>query len=71
MLAIDENAALFSLIGAIYGGDGRTTFRLPNLRGRTPVHAGTGAGLSNVRLGEKRGVESITIPAQMHVITYE
>jgi microcystin-dependent protein len=71
IISIIQNQALFSLIGTTYGGDGRTTFRLPDLRGRTPVHAGTGAGLSNVRLGEKRGVESITIPAQTHVITYE
>jgi microcystin-dependent protein len=71
ILSISQNTALFSLLGITYGGDGRTTFGLPDLRGRTPVHAGNGAGLSNVRLGQTGGSESITIPAQTHVITYE
>lgn len=52
LLPISSNTALFSLIGTIYGGDGRTTFALPDLRGRVPVHAGTGAGLSTRILGE-------------------
>lgn len=61
LLAVSQNDALFSLLGTIYGGDGRTTFGLPDLRGRIPVHAGTGAGLSNRRLGEKAGQEAVTL----------
>ena len=56
LLAIQSNSALFSIIGTIYGGDGRTTFALPDLRGRTPIHAGTGPGLPTYRLGQKVGV---------------
>ena len=52
MLAITDNNPLFSLIGTIYGGDGRTTFALPDLRGRVPIGAGHGPGLSEYRLGE-------------------
>ena len=55
LLAVSQNDALFSLFGTIYGGDGRTTFGLPDCRGRSPVHAGTGPGLSPVRLGAKSG----------------
>ena len=55
LLAISQNSALFSLFGTIYGGDGRTTFGLPDCRGRSPVHAGTGPGLAPVRLGSKSG----------------
>ena len=54
LLAISQNTALFSLLGTTYGGDGRTTFGLPDLRGRTPIHAGNGPGLSSRRLGEKQ-----------------
>lgn len=61
LLAVSQNDALFSLLGTIYGGDGRTTFALPDMRGRLPVHAGTGPGLSPVRLGEKSGLESVTL----------
>lgn len=53
LLPISSNSALFSLIGTIYGGDGRTTFALPDLRGRVPIHSGRGAGLPDVRLGQK------------------
>ena len=71
LLAVSQNDALFSLLGTIYGGDGRTTFGLPDLRGRIPVHAGTGPGLSLRRLGEKSGTETVTVttaqlPAHTH-----
>lgn len=66
VLPIDQNQALFSLIGTTFGGDGRTTFALPDLRGRMPLHAGTGPGLSARRLGEKGGAEQVTLTdAQM------
>ncbi len=58
LLPVAQNSALFSLFGTIYGGDGRTTFALPDLRGRTPVGAGAGPGLSNVQQGQKFGTES-------------
>ena len=61
LLAVSQNDALFSLLGTIYGGDGRTTFGLPDLRGRIPIHAGTGPGLSPHRLGAKSGAEKETI----------
>lgn len=61
LLAISQNNALFSLLGTIYGGDGRTTYGLPDFRGRIPIHAGTGAGLSARRLGAKSGTEQETI----------
>ncbi len=61
LLAVSQNDALFSLLGTIYGGDGRTTFGLPDLRGRIPIHAGTGPGLSDRRLGAKAGGENETL----------
>ena len=61
LLAVSQNDALFSLLGTIYGGDGRTTFGLPDLRGRIPLHAGSGPGLSPRRLGAKAGAEKVTI----------
>lgn len=61
LLAVSQNDALFSLLGTIYGGDGRTTFGLPDLRGRIPLHAGTGPGLSPRRLGSKGGSERETL----------
>lgn len=61
LLAIAENTALFSILGTTYGGDGRTTFGLPDLRGRVPMHPGNGPGLSSRRLGEKGGVEEVTL----------
>ncbi len=61
LLAVSQNDALFSLLGTIYGGDGRTTFGLPDLRGRIPIHAGQGPGLSNRRLGAKAGAEHVTL----------
>ena len=61
LLAVSQNDALFSLLGTIYGGDGRTTFGLPDLRGRIPLHQGTGPGLSPRRLGSKGGSENVTL----------
>ncbi len=61
LLAISQYSALFSLLGTIYGGDGRTTFALPDLRGRAPVHKGTGAGLSPYQQGRTGGLESVTL----------
>jgi microcystin-dependent protein len=61
ILPISGNESLFSLLGTTYGGDGRTTFALPDLRGRTPIHAGQGPGLTNRRLGEKGGVENVLL----------
>jgi microcystin-dependent protein len=61
LLAIAQNDALFSLLGTIYGGDGRTTFGLPDLRGRIPIHAGSGPGLTPRALGEKAGQENVTL----------
>lgn len=71
LLAIAQNQALFSLLGTTYGGDGRTTFALPNFIGRSPVGIGTGPGLSNISLGENGGSASLTltinqIPAHTH-----
>ena len=73
LLAIAQNNALFSILGTTYGGDGRTTFGLPDLRGRVPIHAGNGAGLSNYRLGQKGGAENVTLteaqlPPHQHTI---
>lgn len=58
LLPISQNTALFSLLGTTYGGDGRTTFGLPDLRGRSGMHPGHGPGLSSRKLGEKGGVET-------------
>ncbi len=64
LLAISQNNALFSLLGTIYGGDGRTTFGLPDLRGRIPIHAGSGPGLTPRSLGSKSGQETVTVTSQ-------
>lgn len=64
LLPISENDVLFNLIGTTYGGDGQETFGLPDLRGRLPVHAGTGSGLSTRTLGETGGTESVTLTVQ-------
>jgi microcystin-dependent protein len=61
LLPISQHTALFSLIGTTYGGDGRTTTALPNLKGRAPMHPGHGPGLTDRRLGQKGGVESVTL----------
>jgi microcystin-dependent protein len=63
LLPIAQNTALFSLLGTTYGGDGKTTFALPDMRGRAPMQPGQGPGLSLRDLGESSGVESITLLA--------
>jgi microcystin-dependent protein len=63
LLSISQNTALFSLLGVTYGGDGRTTFALPDLQGRVPMHAGRGPGLTTRSLGQQGGVESVTLAA--------
>ena len=66
LLPVAQNTALFSLIGTTYGGDGRTTTALPNLEGRAPMHPGRGPGLTSRRLGQRGGVETVTLTeAQM------
>lgn len=70
LLAISENETLFQLIGTTYGGDGQSTFAVPDLRGRVPVHIGTGGGISYV-IGEMGGVETVTVtPAQLPAHTH-
>ena len=61
LLAISSNQALFSLYGTTFGGDGRTTFALPDLRGRASINQGQGAGLSPYLLGSRGGAETITL----------
>lgn len=61
LLSINANQALFSLLGTTYGGDGRTTFALPDLRGRAPIHQGRGPGLSQRSLGARFGTETNTL----------
>lgn len=63
LLSIAQNTALFSILGTTYGGDGRTTFGLPDVRGRVIIHAGHGPGLSDYRLGQKGGSETETLTA--------
>lgn len=74
ILSISQNTALFSLLGTTYGGNGQTTFALPDLRGRVPIHAGQGPGLSSYTLGQLSGTENTTLlttqmPAHTHVMT--
>jgi microcystin-dependent protein len=71
LLPISQNTALFALLGTTYGGDGKSTFALPDLNGRAPLHAGQGPGLSYRELGEMSGVATLTlteaeIPAHTH-----
>ena len=71
LLAISQYSALFSLYGTIYGGDGRTTFALPDLRGRVPISQGQGPGLSPYSIGQRAGTETTTLttsnmPAHNH-----
>ena len=61
LLDIASHSALFDILGTTYGGDGNTTFGLPDLRGRAPVHVGHGPGLSNYTLGERTGTETVTL----------
>ncbi|MFT5891330.1 MAG: microcystin-dependent protein [Dokdonia sp.] len=74
LLAISQNTALFSILGTTYGGDGRTTFALPDLRGRAAIHPGTGPGLSTYRLGQRGGSEQVhltimNLPSHNHTAT--
>ena len=73
LLPINQNQALFSLLGTTYGGNGQTSFALPDLRDRVPIHFGQGPGLSDRVLGERSGVSSHTlglteIPAHTHLV---
>jgi microcystin-dependent protein len=64
LLPISENETLFNLIGTTYGGDGQSTFALPGLQGRVPIHMGQGSGLSNRQLAENGGTETVTLTTQ-------
>lgn len=64
LLAIAQNSALFSILGTIYGGDGRTTFALPDLRGRAPISPGQGPGLSSINQGQRAGVNTVNLTIQ-------
>jgi microcystin-dependent protein len=71
LLPISQYSALFSLIGTYYGGDGQTTFALPDLRSRVPIHQGQGPGLSSYVIGQNGGAEAVTLttaqlPAHTH-----
>jgi microcystin-dependent protein len=71
LLPISQNTALFSLVGVSYGGNGQTTFALPDLQGRAPMHQGQGPGLSQRDLGEVSGNQTVTLitsemPAHTH-----
>lgn len=61
LLPIAQNSALFSILGTTYGGNGTTTFALPDLRGRGPIHFGQGPGISNHNIGENGGRESVSL----------
>lgn len=74
ILSIAQNTALFSLLGTTYGGNGQTTFALPDLRGRVPIHQGQGLGLSLRTIGEVAGVENHTLngnemPMHNHLVS--
>ena len=73
LLPIQQNEALFSLLGTAYGGDGRTTFGLPDLRGRVPIHVGAGPGLSAYAVGQQGGLEAVALndqelPSHRHTV---
>lgn len=73
LIAIAQNTALFSLLGTTYGGDGRSTFALPNLQGSIPVHAGQAPGLSDYMLGQSGGSATVSLlvsqmPAHTHAV---
>ncbi|HEY9499754.1 MAG TPA: tail fiber protein [Terrimesophilobacter sp.] len=61
LLPISQNTALFSLLGTFYGGDGKSTFALPNLQGRVPLHQGQAPGLSSYYVGQAAGSETVTL----------
>jgi microcystin-dependent protein len=74
LMPISQNTALFSLLGTTYGGDGKSTFALPNLQGRAPMHPGQGAGLTERFLGEEGGSSTVNlltseIPAHTHAVS--
>jgi microcystin-dependent protein len=73
LLAISEYSTVFQLIGTTYGGDGQTTFGLPDLRGRVPIHTGTGVGLATRIIGQSGGQETVAVsnaqlPAHSHTL---
>ncbi len=73
LLPLSQNTALFSLLGTTYGGDGKSTFALPDLQGAAPIHAGQGPGLSLYGLGQEGGTENVTLlesemPAHAHFV---
>jgi microcystin-dependent protein len=73
LLPISQNTALFSLLGTMYGGDGRSNFALPNLQGAVPIGTGQGQGLSERFQGEESGVQTVTllqseIPVHAHTL---
>jgi len=72
LLPISQNTALFALLGTTFGGDGRTTFALPDLRGRSIVHVGSGAGLDHISWGQRGGryettLTTATMPSHSHI----
>src|ERR1044071_1506189 len=74
LLPISQNTALFSLLGTFYGGDGKSTFALPNLQGSVPIHQGQGQGLSEYFIGQQSGSETVTLidsemPSHTHSFT--
>lgn len=74
IISIAQNTALFSLLGTTYGGNGQTTFALPDFRGRVAVGTGTGPGLPNIQLGQVAGTPTVTLlstnmPAHNHAVT--
>ncbi|MGI9277942.1 MAG: phage tail protein [Endozoicomonas sp.] len=75
LVAISENQALYAILGTTWGGDGRTNFGIPDLRSRIPQGAGDGPGLAPVRIGQKPGVESVSLaiphlPSHIHAATF-
>src|SRR3981189_414595 len=73
LLPISQNTALFSLLGTMYGGDGKSTFALPNLEGSAPIGNGQGAGLSDYSQGQSGGTDTVTlltseIPIHNHIM---
>lgn len=75
LFAISQNSALFALVGTQFGGNGQTTFALPNLQSRSMVHWGTGPGLSSIQIGQAAGTENVTLlstqmPQHTHAATF-